>query len=291
MTVPKHLLLCSLLLTVPLETSHATETSVPLRQDEIGHYRVSLTVNGAGPFEFVLDTGATQTVITPALVEALALEPSGRPVTVHGVSGPVEVTFYQLNSLEVGGISVPAKRFLGMPVSNFGGDVSYGVLGADFLQAYRLTFDVEGGQLILSDEPNQRPQSRTAIPLINVAHGLMGFEAKVDGKPVTALLDTGARYTILNGAAAEGLPAAPESEGEITVRGASGDPEPATPVVVETIETPGFSWQDKTIGKADLPVFQLLNLDNRPSMIFGADLLRGLRFIVDFKAKTLTIEN
>lgn len=47
-------------------------------------------VNGSGPFEFILDTGAGTSLVTPELARSLQLESSGTK-TGHTAGGPIEV--------------------------------------------------------------------------------------------------------------------------------------------------------------------------------------------------------
>ena len=49
---------------------------------------IEVLINGQGPFRFVVDTGAGRSVLTPAIVEKLALPP-GPDMIIHGIAGSV----------------------------------------------------------------------------------------------------------------------------------------------------------------------------------------------------------
>src|ERR1044071_4529878 len=61
-----------------------------------------VTIDGQGPFEFMLDTGTNRSIISAELADQLQL-PKGRPAKVHGISGERIVSTVKLRSFGVGG--------------------------------------------------------------------------------------------------------------------------------------------------------------------------------------------
>src|SRR5579862_4916987 len=62
--------------------------AIPTRLDRIGRIVVPVMVDGQGPFQFVLDTGANSTVVSPHLASALGLEVNAtQTVVMNGVTG------------------------------------------------------------------------------------------------------------------------------------------------------------------------------------------------------------
>lgn len=104
---------------------------------------VSTTVNHRQTAVMIVDTGATATVITPALLERLGRSvPAGAPQRQARIMGgeTIEMPVVNLDSLEVGNATVE-----GLPVGIHeifrdlpGID---GLLGGDFLHRFRVTFD------------------------------------------------------------------------------------------------------------------------------------------------------
>ena len=116
---------------------------VPLARD--GHYHIGLEVNGA-PIRFVVDTGASDMVLTPADARRAGLDPDnlaylGRANTANG---QVRTAFVQLDEVTLGGIidrNVPA-------VVNEG-QMQQSLLGMGYLQRWG-RIEIAGGELILT---------------------------------------------------------------------------------------------------------------------------------------------
>src|SRR5256885_14841188 len=56
----------------------------PTTVDHIGRVVVPVTINGKGPFRFIVDTGANHSTISPQLVQALKLETVAGPAGGNG---------------------------------------------------------------------------------------------------------------------------------------------------------------------------------------------------------------
>jgi predicted aspartyl protease len=108
---------------------------------------VPVQVNGAGPFPFVLDTGATLTCVDETLVTELALPDANGPVAIGGgVRGLGRMRLVTLESVALGEATVRDLQGCAIdlaPVRKVGIDVR-GLLGLNFLKPYRLTVDFPG---------------------------------------------------------------------------------------------------------------------------------------------------
>lgn len=150
-----------------------------------------------------------------------------------------------------------------------------GVLGLPFLQRYRLDLDYPQRRLVLEEQDGDLPpcdicDPSLAVPLGTLRGGLRTVPVTVNGKPMTALFDTGASRTIFNEAAvaALGLSGAGFGESVGTASIALG-PLPA---------------RDHAIARVDLPVFGTLEFDGKPALILGIDYLGAGRTVVDLQA-------
>lgn len=117
---------------------------------------VSVKINGNGPYDFVLDTGATFTCVDRQLAEELKLPNWSGPLgTVVITGGEGEMGFVKIDRLEVGDTAsaselVACKLDLSrMQPPGFG---IKGLVGLNFLKNYRLTIDFERHTLRL-DKP------------------------------------------------------------------------------------------------------------------------------------------
>ncbi len=129
-----------------LEPSQGRESGgeMVFRRSMDGHFHVNASVNGQ-PVRFLVDTGASDIVLSPADAERTGFAPSEltfnmRYQTANGTGWGAPVT---LRSIEVGAI-----RFRNVTASVNGAPMSESLLGMGFLD--RLSgFEVQGDLLIL----------------------------------------------------------------------------------------------------------------------------------------------
>lgn len=118
---------------------------------------VPVHINGKGPYNFVVDTGATFTSVDAALADELGLQ--AKPGAIgfgSGVGGSGSMRIVEIDSLEVGSASAKDVTAAVLDLSGFkktGVDVN-GLLGLNFLKNYRATFDFERSVLSL-DTPGE----------------------------------------------------------------------------------------------------------------------------------------
>jgi predicted aspartyl protease len=115
---------------------------------------VPVFLNGQGPFQFVLDTGATVTCVDVSLAEELSL-PEARGVVGAGatVQGSGQMRIIEIDSVRVG--SARVEGLLGCAIdlqhtSQIGLEID-GLLGLNFLKPFRMTLDFERSVLLLQD--------------------------------------------------------------------------------------------------------------------------------------------
>jgi predicted aspartyl protease len=116
---------------------------------------VPVRVNGRGPYDLILDTGATMTCLSQALADSLQLpEPVGQiggGVTLGGGAGAVRLV--SIDSLRVGPASATGLTGCVLDLSPLqaAGVSADGLLGLNFLKSFRVTLDFEGGRLLLEE--------------------------------------------------------------------------------------------------------------------------------------------
>ncbi|MGE3541403.1 MAG: aspartyl protease family protein [Candidatus Tectimicrobiota bacterium] len=181
-----------------------------------GHILVRALVNQQEHLALVLDTGAAASFITPEIARRLGLQPTARTPkrTITVVGGKqLDVPVVTLQSLEVG----HARReqmSVGVLASFPNAPLVDGILGADFLQPFTMTFDYASSRLWLlpqgtlpfltSASTDARGGSK-AIPL-RLVNNLILVQVMLDRRePVLFLLDTGASHTMVTPATAQRL--------------------------------------------------------------------------------------
>jgi predicted aspartyl protease len=115
---------------------------------------VPVFINGHGPVDLILDTGATLTCVDTSLARQLAL-PERRGVLGMGVTvgGSGRLALHGVDSLRVGGALARKLTVCAMDLRalrNVERDV-HGLLGLNVLREFRVTLDFERGVLRLED--------------------------------------------------------------------------------------------------------------------------------------------
>ena len=107
---------------------------------------VAVEIDGRGPFQLVLDTGATLTCLDQALVAELGLPQSRGVVGVGaGVGGSGRLRLHRVDSLRVGGARLEDLSVCALDLSHIAaldGNVK-GLLGLNVLRNFRVTIDFE----------------------------------------------------------------------------------------------------------------------------------------------------
>lgn len=113
---------------------------------------VPVRINGQGPYDFVVDTGATFTCVDQELAEALSLpEQPGSVAFGAGIGGSGSVKIVEIDALEVGTARAEDTMAAVIDLSTIkqSGIEVRGLIGLNFLKAYRVTFDFERNVLKL----------------------------------------------------------------------------------------------------------------------------------------------
>jgi predicted aspartyl protease len=114
---------------------------------------VPVYINGEGPFQLILDTGATMTCVDTALANRLDLpQRRGTIGSAIGVGGAGQVSFVGMDSIRVGGASAHDIMACTMDLRSLqmvGPDL-HGLLGLNFLRGFKTTLDFERNVLYLS---------------------------------------------------------------------------------------------------------------------------------------------
>lgn len=112
---------------------------------------VSTTVNGSRPTRLILDTGASHTILSPAVAIDLGLygDPRGQLVTLRTAGGPVQAEIVPIESIQIAGAEVKDSlaAIYDLPDVPTGVD---GLLGLTFLGHFQVTLDTAKGLLHLS---------------------------------------------------------------------------------------------------------------------------------------------
>jgi predicted aspartyl protease len=268
----------------PAPTADAPETVLGTGADQWNRMTVPVTIDGRGPYAFVVDTGAERTVIARELASTLGLN-LGRIVTVHSMTEVQPVQTVVIGALEVGGNRVNGIHAPALQRRNLGAE---GMLGVDTLQSQRVSFDFKRQKM--SVVPSSRLEERWPEGTI-VVKGRSRFghlvlvDAAVDGQKVWVIVDTGSAVTIGNEKLRSQLARKERLRrtAPMEMTSVTGGKLTADQSMVRRIRIGGMKIEDMPIVFADVHPFKKLDLLDRPAILLGMDALQLFpRVSVDF---------
>ncbi|USQ93672.1 retropepsin-like aspartic protease [Caulobacter sp. RL271] len=278
----------------PLATPQAPPGEPPLlildaSLDQDARLTVPVMINGQGPFQFVVDTGADRSVLTPGLAERLAL-PRGPDVIVHGVSGSIISTTARVAQLRTGDARLAEVVLPVLPYDRVGAD---GLLGVDILEDRNVVIDFRRKQLEVRRSQSISQLLRSSREVSVVADERFGrltiADSRIAGARSLAFIDSGGGVSIGNMALARAIAARRRRSSDMVQQArlltAGGEMQLGEFRVVPSIVMGDLRITNIPMAFADLHIFDVWNLNNRPAALLGVDVLRLFaRVELDFGA-------
>ena len=293
-----------------LDTQPAPPADSPLSEgvakletafDEAKRMVVPVYINGQGPFGFVVDTGANRSVVASELVNVCGL-PSAGQADVHGIAGAEPANLATVKRLAVGTVFSSGLIMPTLPRARLGAD---GLLGVDILRGRQMMLNFAQNRFAISNsgqgaefarDSNSRIPSHVDPIQVGATYRngqLVILDAQVGKTPVSAFLDSGSQVTVGNLALRDavvrtvpdfGVRLAPVPLISATGQTAIGQFAPLPPVRL------GGMAVDNVLGIfAELHIFDLWKLADRPAILIGVDVLRHFHDVtLDFGRKVVT---
>jgi predicted aspartyl protease len=251
---------------------------------------VAVRVNGQGPYNFVVDSGADTSVVGQRIARALQLPP-GRPAMLHNMTESTPVERVLVEELQLGSSTVTNLELPALLERDLGGD---GMIGIDALVEQRLMMDFEKQVIKVEDAAKQPPRFDGDIVVVaKLRRGqLILTQVKANGKPIEAVVDTGSMITIGNTALMKQLlRREPDKFYTIGVTGVTGVKQDLQLARVSELRLGSIILRDVPIAFADVPPFAVFGLKNQPTLLLGTDILEAFRRIsLDFKARKVRFQ-
>jgi predicted aspartyl protease len=251
--------------------------AVPTQRDRIGRILAPVMINGKGPFRLIIDTGANNSTVSPHMLEKLGLVPTPEnDRIVHGVTGSARVPSVLVDRLE-SGLLVVEQSYVPVIGSAMTADAD-GILGVAGLRNARIIVDFRRDNVSIT---RSRPRDDMSgeyliIDAGRMPDGVLAVDASVRGVRARAIIDTGAERTLGNLVLREALRA--KRRERSTPR--SADVYGATPEVFqgESVYASAIRLGEVTVSGVDViygdfPIFKAWDLDQRPAMLIGMDIL------------------
>jgi predicted aspartyl protease len=287
-------------------SAHAADpiAEFPYRVDYEGWVTVSVMVNGKGPYDFVLDSGATITAAFQNLADLHVFTSADRePIRILGLVGSEILPAVNIGDLTIGGQRMDNHVGVVLPDWRETRQTPGGVLGLDFLTRYTVLFDADKQTIRLYDRRDPiselpRSWSKTRMRAENFGEGagtLYRITASIHGRKVPCIIDLGASGTLINNHALRRLLGGVIVDGTRATGFSTGSRlndifdsiKIAKYVRVGTIKIAKARWSKRVFTVFDAPIFEELGVHKKAFCLVGADLMIEHSFIFDFAHEQL----
>ena len=256
---------------------------------------------GGQPIRVLLDTGATSSMMLRASAARLKLRRIGSEAQARGVGGFTRLEYATIPEMEIAGVKLRDHRVW------IGGETAASIdlmLGSEVLMTTDLEFDLAHGMVrFLTDKNCADDQmaywsngTYSQAPMTGVGGGeRIALKVLVNGKPVNALLDSGAplSHAVLEAA----------TRAQVKLGPVQGQARGVGAAVVETQvgQLDSFTLGDETIRNPKLLFAPLFDTRLEPvlgshikavaanptEMLLGADFLRAHRVLISPKRRMI----
>jgi predicted aspartyl protease len=275
---------------------------VPYRLDPSGWLVADVTLNGEGPFSFIIDTGATRSIVFSSLASKLGLAGADLPPhRVIGISSSGLFPTYVVGELAIGAARITSLVTVVLDDWRSGPDSPQGVIGLDFLASYPIVFDAVTREMQVHAAGHSAALDERGwqtVPLQRRDFGLDSgelfvLEAWIGRIQIDFLLDLGAGGTIVNSQAFKprGVRRS-QSNFELessNIIDALKKSAAGVRVDVDQIRTRGGAWRNHSIVVHDASVFAELGQSETPFGLFGSDMVAGRSFALDLANDALWV--
>jgi gag-polyprotein putative aspartyl protease/Aspartyl protease len=250
-------------------------TQVDTGLDAYEHMLGPVIINGQGPFQFLVDTGANTSCVSMTLAERLAL-PTAEPARVHTVVGVRERPGVLIDRLEVGERKRKSVRVAVLPLT----DALDGVLGIDWLSGQRLELGFKAKSLAITRSRDEVSKAGSAVvPARRRLGQLTIVDADLSGKRINAMIDSGSQMSMCNAALREIVVAADHRRGHVDpyrrmrMETLVGEQFYGEMLFLPFMRLGGLHLGNVPVLYADTHVFDIWDLKDKPSVVLGMDLL------------------
>lgn len=259
---------------------------------------IQVRINGSDPLLFVVDTGASITVLSERTADRLGIRPMARGGRARAVGGggAFPIVYGLITSLDIGGLrlyNVPIyiREFHQPSHSNEANLLAAdGFLGLSVLTNFRLTLDYARRELTLErplgkELQEEVPADISVVPFRTTNGGLVSAEVRLGGEETfNFLIDSGASTTVLSETVIEKMKWQDKLLSDLRVRvlGAAGVIEEVGLAVV-----PSLTLHDLEQRNVRMPVLDMNAVNETAgflqSGILGGSFLRHFRVTFDFQ--------
>ena len=254
-------------------------------------------VNGEGPFEFILDTGAGTSLLSSELGQRLGVKILGSKEG-QSAGGAISVSLAKVSSLAVGSAKLRDVDVGLVDLSHIGKTVGAkidGDLGYNFLKHFRITLDYRKSEIRLDDPKRfelagqSAAVTEVAMRLANPSKPLILVDVYANGRgPFQFAIDTGTSTTAITPELAKQLGMASSPIGAATTGGAHVN---VTAGALQSFQVGGARIDNLAVIVADFFAMLSNALGAKLDGIVGYNFLRNYKVALDYPNEMLSLFN
>lgn len=257
-------------------------------EDRARRMTVPVSIEGKGPFSFVIDTGAERTVLSKKLANKLALEEE-EPAQLISIAGRSQVDMVYVPSLTLGSKSYDSLISPVLLEKHIGAE---GILGLDGLQEQRILFDFIDNKITVEDAAEKRTSVSTREIVVTARRRsgqLIFTDAVIAGVKVNVIVDTGAQVSIANSVLKKRLQRRQKDSGiDNLLIAVTGDTLGVDFGRARNFKLGRARFDSVLVAFADAPPFKQFGMDKRPALLLGMDILRQFdQVAIDFPKRKI----
>lgn len=278
---------------------------VPYRIDYGGALTVAVTIDGRGPYDFILDTGATLTLAFQNLAAIEQFQPAALGQRrVLGISGSAMLDTYRIGDISVGGAVLPDH--VGVILQDWKAPrrSPAGIIGIDFLRQYAVVFNVREKTMTLYAHgkiPKDRIAGWRSVKLqaetyAAASGALYATRGKINRSPVNLIVDLGSVTTMINYRAVESmLPSVMTNDSAVgfttgtRLKDVFDDRTRVRTALLDRVQIGRKAWRSVPVWVHDASIFDEIGVQGRAFGLLGADLLIAQDLALDFGEARLYI--
>lgn len=271
---------------------------IPMRYGE-KHVWVKASIDGGPEEDFILDTGASVSLLDSAWAAARGIATEGR-MQAMGAGATGDVSFARVGTIRVAGadgmgVELTGQKLAVLALNRFVAPFFWreaaGVLGYDFISRFVMEIDYDGGSVTLHDPKTFTYQGKGAAVPITMVGSIPAVEARLDGEYTGRFrLDVGSGSTVdLHGSFVEKHGLRAKVGKTIAVLGGGfGGTFTSHVTRMKRMEIGPHAWSDPLVIFSGATTGGLASQDLAGTI--GNDVLERFRCTFDYEHRTLHLE-
>jgi hypothetical protein len=268
----------------------APENPAPIRfRKSLNLIFTSIMINGRGPYDFAIDTGASQAVLSEKLAADLGLKPLTSTV-MRGVGGggKIDSKLYSVDEIAIGDVKIRK-----IPVGTFNDplvtQLADGILGTALLSDFIMTINYPENRVELS----KKKTAGTSAEVVPAwfFNNLLLIPLDINGKKGNFVVDTGAVTTVLSHSMAASLGVTEKTPGakvDLGLSGVGGFEGVVLRVPNVTLKTARYSEVFPQLVSIDLKEISKM-IGTEIAGVVGFDFLDGYKVTLDYYGAEVTL--